>query len=34
LDYKRTKAILRQWHPYCGLVYLHLLLRYLGSAAK
>ena len=28
LDYKRTKAILRQWQPYSGLVYLHLLLKY------
>lgn len=31
LDYERTKKILRQWHPYAGLVYLHLLLKYLDE---
>jgi DNA-3-methyladenine glycosylase II len=29
LDYDRTNKILRQWRPYCGLIYLHLLLKYL-----
>jgi DNA-3-methyladenine glycosylase II len=31
LDYERTKKILRRWQPYSGLVYLHLLLRYLDE---
>jgi hypothetical protein len=29
LDYEHTKALLRRWQPYAGLVYLHLLLQYL-----
>jgi DNA-3-methyladenine glycosylase II len=29
LDYDRTKKILRRWQPYSGLIYLHLLLKYL-----
>jgi DNA-3-methyladenine glycosylase II len=29
LDYERTKKLLRQWQPYSGLIYLHLLLKYL-----
>lgn len=31
LDYERTKKILQQWQPYAGLVYLHLLLKYLDD---
>jgi DNA-3-methyladenine glycosylase II len=31
LDYERTKRILRHWRPYGGLVYLHLLLKYLDE---
>ena len=31
LDYERTERILRRWQPYGGLVYLHLLLKYLDE---
>lgn len=31
LDYESTKKILRRWRPYAGLVYLHLLLKYLDE---
>jgi DNA-3-methyladenine glycosylase II len=31
LDYERTKKILQQWQPYAGLLYLHLLLKYLDD---
>ncbi len=31
LDYERTKKVLQRWQPYGGLVYLHLLLKYLDE---
>ncbi len=31
LDYERTQKVLRRWRPYGGLVYLHLLLKYLDE---
>jgi DNA-3-methyladenine glycosylase II len=31
LDYERTRKVLRRWRPYGGLVYLHLLLKYLDE---
>lgn len=31
LDYEYTRKVLRQWQPYAGLVYLHLLLKYLAE---
>lgn len=29
LDYERTSSVLSRWRPYGGLIYLHLLLKYL-----